>query len=109
MKKYIKKSWRYGKEFSLTSDSVGIIELTIVAIIIAPFVAISVLFGVCMKLGNFFIKVVGPLLLGCFIMGMILFTIVNLILGCDTWQQELWTAQNSCWYPLMPEWNPPGG
>ena len=27
------------------------------------------------------------------------FILINLILGCDTWDQELWTEYNSCILP----------
>ena len=37
----------------------------------------------------------------------IAFLMINMILGCETWQQEYWTVHNSCWYPLMEEWTPP--
>ena len=28
------------------------------------------------------------------------FIIINLFLGCETWDRELWTAYNSCITPL---------
>ena len=28
------------------------------------------------------------------------FIIINLFLGCETWDKELWTAYNSCIRPL---------
>jgi len=28
------------------------------------------------------------------------FVIINLFLGCETWDRELWTAYNSCILPL---------
>ena len=28
------------------------------------------------------------------------FIIMNLFLGCETWDEELWTAYNSCILPL---------
>jgi len=28
------------------------------------------------------------------------FVIINLFLGCETWDRELWTAYNSCIMPM---------
>ena len=28
------------------------------------------------------------------------FVIINLFLGCETWDRELWTAYNSCTMPM---------
>ena len=30
----------------------------------------------------------------------ILYIIINFLLGCESWDQEYWTANNSCMYPL---------
>ena len=30
----------------------------------------------------------------------LVFVIINLFLGCETWDRELWTAYNSCITPL---------
>jgi hypothetical protein len=34
--------------------------------------------------------------LATFISFLFTFMIINLILGCETWNQELWTETNSC-------------
>ena len=28
------------------------------------------------------------------------FLIINMLLGCDSWDQELWSASNSCLTPM---------
>ena len=62
---------------------------------------------------SFFALIIFPFLIGAsvglLLSGVLIFLGVNLSLGCDTWQQEFWTEYNSCWYPFMPEWNPPRG
>lgn len=30
----------------------------------------------------------------------LVFVIINLFLGCETWDRELWTAYNSCIMPM---------
>ncbi|NDB03812.1 MAG: hypothetical protein EBY38_09160 [Flavobacteriaceae bacterium] len=30
----------------------------------------------------------------------VLFIVLNFMLGCETWDQALWTKNNSCIYPL---------
>ncbi len=40
---------------------------------------------------------IGTVLIG-FLMAFIL---VNMVLGCETWDQELWTEYNSCITPTM--------
>ena len=40
---------------------------------------------------------IGTVLIG-FLMAFIL---VNMVLGCETWDQELWTEYNSCITPAM--------
>ena len=58
-----------------------------------------------------FHDIVVPMLGGAFIglvlTGSLIFITVNLALRCETWQRELWTAHQSCWYPFMEEWTPP--
>lgn len=29
------------------------------------------------------------------------FLIINMLLGCDSWHQELWSANNSCLTPIQ--------
>ena len=35
----------------------------------------------------------------------LVFVIINLFLGCETWDRELWTAYNSCIMPMEMLWN----
>jgi len=42
------------------------------------------------------IDILSKIFLATFISFLFTFMIINLILGCETWNQELWTDTNSC-------------
>mgnify|MGYP003116010527 CR=1 FL=1 len=42
------------------------------------------------------IDIFSKIFLATFISFLFTFMIINLILGCETWNQELWTETNSC-------------
>ncbi len=41
-------------------------------------------------------KVIGGLLIATVVGFLLAFVIINLILGCETWDESLWTETNSC-------------
>lgn len=41
-------------------------------------------------------KVIGGLLIATVVGFFLAFVIINLILGCETWDESLWTETNSC-------------
>ena len=41
-------------------------------------------------------KIILSIMIGTGFLLMIEFTIINMILGCETWNQSYWTEMNSC-------------
>jgi len=49
-------------------------------------------------------KILGSVLtfLGCALFGVLFaFVIINWLLGCETWDEQYWTYENSCVTPSM--------
>jgi hypothetical protein len=42
------------------------------------------------------VEIIGGLLLAVAVGFLIAFVAINLILGCETWDESLWTETNSC-------------